>query len=163
MEARQGQIRSNEFANFLEEICALRGQARRGTVGAMFLYITLGTNDLAAAIRFYDPVMATLGLVRARTLDTEIGYAAPGDSRCRLWVTQPFDGRAATVGNGSMPALVAESRDAVDAFYRAALANGGSDEGAPGLRPFGPTFYACYVRDPDGNKLSAVCEGLAGV
>jgi catechol 2,3-dioxygenase-like lactoylglutathione lyase family enzyme len=163
---RQGQIRSNEFANFFEEIWRKPGLARewRPRQGAaMFLYITLGTNDLAAAIRFYDPVMATLGLVRARTLETEIGYAAPDDSRCRLWVTQPFDGRPATVGNGSMPALVAESRDAVDAFYRAALANGGSDEGAPGLRPFGPSFYACYVRDPDGNKLSAVCEGLAGV
>jgi predicted lactoylglutathione lyase len=59
-----------------------------------------------------------------------------------------------------MPALVAASRDAVDAFHRAALANGGTDEGAPGLRPFGPSFYACYVRDPDGNKLSAVCEEL---
>ena len=125
----------------------------------MFLYITLGTNDLERATRFYDPVMATLGLVRARTLDDEIGYAAPDDSRCRLWVTRPFDGRPATVGNGSMPALVAASRAAVDAFHRAALANGGTDEGAPGLRPFGPSFYACYVRDPDGNKLSAVCEG----
>jgi catechol 2,3-dioxygenase-like lactoylglutathione lyase family enzyme len=160
LEARQGQIRSKEFANFFDEICSLQGQARRGRVGVMFLYITLGTNDLAAAMRFYDPVLATLGLMRARTFETEIGYAAPDDSRCRLWVTQPFDGRPATVGNGSMPALVAASRDAVDAFHAAALAHGGTDEGAPGLRPFGPSFYACYVRDPDGNKLSAVCEGL---
>jgi catechol 2,3-dioxygenase-like lactoylglutathione lyase family enzyme len=126
----------------------------------MFLYITLGTNELDRAIRFYDPVMATLGLARLRTLESEAGYAAPDDARCRLWVTRPFDGRPATVGNGSMPALVAASRDAVDAFHRAALANGGTDEGAPGLRPFGPSFYACYVRDPDGNKLSAVCEEL---
>ncbi len=125
----------------------------------MFLYITLGTNDLDRAIRFYDPVLATLGLTRARTLETEVGYAAPGDARCRLWITHPFDGRPATVGNGSMPALVAATREAVAAFHRAALAHGGSDEGAPGLRPFGPSFYACYVRDPDGNKLSAVCEG----
>jgi catechol 2,3-dioxygenase-like lactoylglutathione lyase family enzyme len=124
----------------------------------VILYITLGTNDLAAATRFYDPVMATLGITRARTEPDEIGYAAPGDARCRLWVTRPFDGKAATVGNGSMPALVAPSRTAVDAFHAAALAHGGSDEGAPGLRPFGPSFYACYVRDPDGNKLSAVCE-----
>ena len=124
----------------------------------MFLYITLGTNDLDRAIRFYDPVMATLGLTRARTLEAEAGYAVPGDTRCRLWVTRPFDGRAATVGNGSMPALLAATRAAVDDFHRAALAHGGRDEGAPGLRPFGPSFYACYVRDPDGNKLSAVCE-----
>ncbi len=125
----------------------------------MFLYITLGTNDLERAIRFYDPVMATLGVARLRSLESEIGYAAPGDLRCRLWVTRPFDGRPATVGNGSMPALVAPDRASVDAFHRAALIHGGTDEGAPGLRPFGPCFYACYVRDPDGNKLSAVFEG----
>lgn len=128
----------------------------------MILYITLGTNDLARATRFYDPVMAALGLSRLRTLEDEIGYAAPGDTRCRLWVTRPFDGKPATVGNGSMPALVAPTQAAVDAFHRAALAHGGTDEGAPGLRPFGPSFYACYVRDPDGNKLSAVCEELPG-
>ncbi len=125
----------------------------------MLLYITIGTNDLEAATRFYDPVMATLGQRRARTEPDEIGYEAPGDARCRLWVTRPFDGQPATVGNGSMPAFVAASRQAVRAFHAAALANGGKDEGAPGLRPYGPSFYAAYVRDPDGNKLSAVCEG----
>jgi catechol 2,3-dioxygenase-like lactoylglutathione lyase family enzyme len=58
-----------------------------------------------------------------------------------------------------MPALVASDQDAVRAFHKAALANGGTDEGAPGLRPYGPAFFAAYVRDPDGNKLSAVHEG----
>lgn len=125
----------------------------------MLLYITIGTNDLARAIRFYDPVLGALGLVRQKTLETEAGYSAPGDSRCRLWVTRPFDGKPATVGNGSMPALVAATRAEVDAFHAAGLAHGGTDEGAPGLRPFGPSFYACYLRDPDGNKISAVCEG----
>lgn len=125
----------------------------------MFHYITLGTNDLGRAIRFYDPVLATLGLVRKATEKEEAGYAAPDDSRCRLWVTRPFDGKPATVGNGSMPALVAPTRAAVDAFHAAGLAHGGQDEGAPGLRPYGASFYACYLRDPDGNKISAVCEG----
>jgi catechol 2,3-dioxygenase-like lactoylglutathione lyase family enzyme len=124
----------------------------------MLLYLTIGTNDLAAATRFYDPVTATLGLHRQRTEPDEIGYATPGDTRCRLWITQPYDKRPATVGNGSMPAFDAASRAAVDAFHAAALAAGGTDEGAPGLRPYGTSFYACYVRDPDGNKLSAVCE-----
>jgi catechol 2,3-dioxygenase-like lactoylglutathione lyase family enzyme len=124
----------------------------------MLLYLTIGTNDLAAATRFYDPVMATLGLHRQRTEPDEIGFATHGDTRCRLWITQPYDKRPATVGNGSMPAFDAASRAAVDAFHAAALAAGGTDEGAPGLRPHGPSFYACYVRDPDGNKLSAVCE-----
>lgn len=124
----------------------------------MFLYITLGTNDLARAQRFYDAALAPLGLQRLRTLEAEVGYGAPGDSRCRLWVTRPFDGRPATVGNGSMPALVAPDEAAVRAFHAAGIAAGGRDEGAPGYRPYGPSFYAAYLRDPDGNKLSAVCE-----
>ncbi|HLQ18461.1 MAG TPA: VOC family protein [Tabrizicola sp.] len=124
-----------------------------------FLYLTLGTNDLARAARFYDATLAPLGLIRRATEETELGYGLPADSRTRLWITLPFDGMAATVGNGSMPALVAPSQDAVRAFHKAALAHGGTDEGAPGLRPYGRAFFAAYVRDPDGNKLSAVCEG----
>lgn len=123
----------------------------------MILYITLGTNDLPRATRFYDPLMATLGLARRVTDPVEIGYAAPDDSRCRVWIVSPYDEKPATIGNGSMTALAAPTRAAVDAFHKAGLANGGSDEGQPGLRPFGPNFYACYLRDPDGNKLSAVC------
>ncbi|MDP3263750.1 MAG: VOC family protein [Tabrizicola sp.] len=127
----------------------------------MLLYITLGTNDLARATRFYDAALAPLGLVRLDADTTEIGYGRPSDTHSRLWINQPFDGTPATVGNGSMPALVAPGRDAVRAFHKAALANGGTDEGAPGLRPYGASFYACYVRDPDGNKLSAVCQADA--
>jgi catechol 2,3-dioxygenase-like lactoylglutathione lyase family enzyme len=125
----------------------------------MLLYITLGTNDLAAATRFYDAALAPLGLIRRATEADEIGYGAAADSRCRLWITRPFDRQPASVGNGSMPAFVAASPQAVRAFHAAALAHGGTDEGAPGLRPHGPAFYAAYVRDPDGNKLSAVHEG----
>lgn len=124
-----------------------------------FLYLTLGTNDLDRAARFYDAALAPLGLVRRATLETEVGYGHPADRRTRLWITLPFDGQPASVGNGSMPALVAPSQDAVIAFHKAALAHGGTDEGAPGLRPFGPAFFAAFVRDPDGNKLSAVHEG----
>lgn len=123
----------------------------------MLLYITLGTNNLTAAKRFYDAVMPCLGLaLRAENAD-EIGYG-PTQGRIRLWITRPYDGKPASVGNGAMPAFTAASRAAVDAFHHAALGHGGTDEGAPGLRPFGPSFYAAYVRDPDGNKLSAVCE-----
>lgn len=121
-----------------------------------FLYLTLGTSDLPRAARFYDAALAPLGLVRRATKETEIGYGLPGDSTTRLWITLPFDGRPATAGNGTMPALLAPGREAVEAFHAAALAQGGSDEGAPGLRPYGPGFFAAYVRDPDGNKLSAV-------
>lgn len=125
----------------------------------MLLYLTLGTNDLAAATRFYDAALAPLGLIRRATEADEIGYAAAEDSRCRLWITRPFDGRPASTGNGSMPAFAAASPQVVRAFHAAAIAHGGTDEGAPGLRPYGPAFFAAYVRDPDGNKLSAVHEG----
>ena len=124
-----------------------------------FLYLTLGTNDLARAARFYDAALAPLGLIRRATEADEVGYGFPEDRRTRLWITLPFDGNPATIGNGSMPALIAPSQQAVRDFHTAALAHGGSDEGAPGLRPYGPAFFTCYVRDPDGNKLSAVHEG----
>ncbi len=124
----------------------------------MLLYVTIGSNDLERARIFYDAALAPLGLKRRKQDDVEIGYGAENDTRCRLWVVTPHDRNAATIGNGSMVALDAESRADVDAFYKAALAHGGCDEGAPGLRPFHANFYAAYVRDPDGNKLSAVCE-----
>lgn len=126
------------------------------TMTETFLYITLGTNDLARAARFYDAALAPLGYVRRATKDHEVGYGLPDDRRTRIWVTQPYDGKPATIGNGSMPAFAAASPEAVRAFHQAAVAAGGTDEGAPGLRPFGPGFFAAYVRDPDGNKLSAV-------
>jgi catechol 2,3-dioxygenase-like lactoylglutathione lyase family enzyme len=126
-----------------------------------FLYLTLGTKDLAHATRFYDAALAPLGLIRRATEATEVGYGLPEDRRTRLWITLPFDGKPATAGNGTMPAVVAPSQQAVRDFHAAALAHGGTDEGAPGLRPYGPAFFAAYVRDPDGNKLSAVHEGQA--
>lgn len=122
----------------------------------MLLYITLGSNDLARSRRFYDATLAPLGLTLLKGDDSEIGYGAPGQDPVLVWVNKPFDGKPATIGNGSMPAFHAATRAAVEAFHTAALAHGGTDEGAPGLR-YAPHFYAAYVRDPDGNKLSAVC------
>jgi len=124
----------------------------------MLLYVTIGTNDIYRGGQFYDAVLADLGYRRQRDSEEEIGYAADGDTRCRLWIVMPFNRRAASIGNGAMVALEAESRAAVDAFHAAALAHGGIDEGAPGLRSYHAHFYAAYVRDPDGNKICAVCE-----
>lgn len=123
----------------------------------MFLYCTIGSNNLARAKRFFDAALAPLGIACLETDAGEIGYGHTG-GRSELWIVKPFDGRPASVGNGSMPAFSAPSRAAVDAFHAAGLAAGGSDEGAPGLRRYGPNFYAAYLRDPDGNKLSAVCD-----
>jgi catechol 2,3-dioxygenase-like lactoylglutathione lyase family enzyme len=132
----------------------------RQVARSMFSYVSLGTRDLARAMRFYDAVLAPLGHVRIEDYDPDDSSAAWGqdDPGPHLWVTRPFDGNPASVGNGTMVSFLADSRAAVDAFYAAALANGGTDEGPPGLRPqYGAGFYAGYVRDPDGNKLNAVC------
>ncbi|MFA5968410.1 MAG: VOC family protein [Sphingomonas sp.] len=125
----------------------------------MFAYAMLGTNDLERAIRFYDPLMERLGQPRCWTGEDSVSwgsledYAVPG-----LCVGRPFNGAAATIGNGGMLALRAPNVELVNDLYAKAMASGGSDEGRPGLRPqYGPGFYAAYVRDPDGNKLGFVC------
>ena len=123
----------------------------------MLYYVTLGTNALPRARAFYGPVLAALGLVDLRPDAEEGCYGRAGDADPSLYIVPPFDGQPATKGNGTMLALTAPTRAAVRGFYDAALANGGTDEGAPGLR-YSENFYSCYVRDPDGNKLSAVCN-----
>ncbi len=135
----------------------------------MFTYICLGTNDLERSKRFYDATLATLGLERCKTEDSEWDLVAAGWGTYKdggleelaLWVNKPFNDQAATVGNGTMVALRAKSWKHVQAFHAAALETGGTSEGPPGLRPqYNPDFYAAYVRDPDGNKLAVVCRGF---
>ncbi|HWF01293.1 MAG TPA: VOC family protein [Caulobacteraceae bacterium] len=121
----------------------------------MIAYATTGVNDMARAIAFYDAVFAPLGAVRETTSETWTGYLREGE-RTRFFLTRPFDRGEASGGNGAMLAFLAPDRAAVDAFHAAALAHGGSDEGAPGVREgMNPVFYAAYVRDPDGAKLCA--------
>ena len=121
----------------------------------MIAYSTLGVNDMARATAFYDAVFAPLGAVRDTTSPTWTGYVRAGD-RGRFFLTRPFNRQPANSGNGVMLAFLAEDRAGIDAFYAAALANGGTDEGPPGVREgMNPVFYAAYVRDPDGNKLCA--------
>ena len=123
----------------------------------MIGYVTLGTNDLQRAAKFYDAIAAELGTGRMMDFDTFIAWGKPGGG-AGIGLTKPFDGNPATVGNGVMIALEGRDRGQVQRLYDIALANGGSDEGAPGDR--GGGFYAGYFRDPDGNKLNAfVMEG----
>lgn len=120
----------------------------------MIGYVTVGTNDLSRAARFYDALAAELGVGRMMEADTYIAWGEPGGG-AGVAATRPFDGKPACVGNGTMVALEARDEAQVARLHQAALANGGSDEGAPGVR--GGGFYAAYFRDPDGNKLNAFC------
>ncbi|QYO78209.1 VOC family protein [Devosia salina] len=126
----------------------------------MFSHITVGSNDLVRAGQFYDAVLTPLGL-RRRPVEPDGGPEAlcwvGGVPYPRFYVYAPFDGQAATPGNGAMLAFIAPSRAAVDAAYAAGMAAGGRDEGAPGLRSrYAPDYYGAYLRDPDGNKVHLV-------
>ncbi|OLP58697.1 lactoylglutathione lyase [Xaviernesmea oryzae] len=124
-------------------------------------YVTLGANDEAASNAFYDAVMETVGWGSHEAFPGWRAYSkgASGEGLI-LWVCKPFDGAPAAPGNGTMLGLGATSKAQVDAFHAAALAHGGSSEGAPGARPhYGPNWYSAYVRDPTGNKLSVVFNG----
>ncbi len=123
----------------------------------MLAYATLGTRDMDKAAAFYDEVLGVLG---ARRFMEEAGYfIAWGNSQegAGLGITYPFDKQPATVGNGTMVALGASSREQVDAVYNKAIGLGGTDEGGPGQRS--PGFYAAYFRDLDGNKLNVCFMG----
>jgi len=122
----------------------------------MIGYVTLGTNDLVRAARFYDAVAKELGVGRMMETDRFIAWGKPGGG-AGIGLTLPFDGRPATVGNGVMVALEAKDKAQVDRIHRLALSLGGKDEGAPGSRSEG--FYAGYFRDLDGNKLNAFVMG----
>ncbi|RIJ30997.1 VOC family protein [Henriciella algicola] len=123
----------------------------------MIGYVTFGTNDIQRAAKFYDAIAAEMGTGRMMDFETFIAWGA-WDGPAGIAATKPFDGKPASVGNGTMVALQAKDRAQVDKLYEIALANGGSDEGAPGPRGE-DGFYAAYFRDPDGNKLNAFTTG----
>ena len=122
----------------------------------MIGYVTVGTNDLPRAAKFYDALAAEMETPRMMEFETFIAWGKPGGA-AGIAATKPFDGSAASVGNGVMVALEAKDNAQVDRLYAIALAHGGTDEGPPG--PRGEGFYAAYFRDPDGNKLNVFVMG----
>ena len=116
-------------------------------------HVSLGTNDFERAATFYDAVMAPLGARRIMDLPFAIAY---GKHFPEFWLGKPLDEKRAGTGNGTHVCFIAASREAVDAFHTAGLEAGGKDEGAPGARPdYGPGYYGCFLRDPDGHKIEA--------
>ena len=122
----------------------------------MIDHISLGVRDLDRSRNFYDAVLPALGFRRVWQVDGGFGYGGD-DERPHFWINTPLDeSRPAGSGNGSHIAFTAKSRAAVDRFYEAALAAGATDNGTPGLRDYTPTYYAAFVRDPDGHAIEAV-------
>lgn len=116
-------------------------------------HISIGTNNFERAVAFYDRLLPTLGCQRIMEHPGAVAY---GKQYPEFWVQTPIDGQPATIGNGTHIGFIAPTKEAVHAFYEAALAAGGIDEGAPGPRPdYGEPYYGCFVRDLDGHKIEA--------
>ena len=120
----------------------------------MIHHVSLGTNDVKRARSFYDRVLGVLGLRLLKEDEKSLDY---GVGAIMFSLETPVDGKTASSGNGVHVAFVAQGPEMVEEFYRVALENGGSDDGAPGLRPeYNAHYYGAFVRDPDGNKIEAV-------
>lgn len=120
-------------------------------------YVTLGSDDLEVAERFYSAFLFPLGF--SLLVDEDgLNYTAGGEEGAApftLYVRPPFDGRPASAGNGTMLAFRVPGQARVRALHAAALAAGGRDEGAPGFRAsYGPHFFVGYLRDPQGHKIA---------
>jgi predicted lactoylglutathione lyase len=117
----------------------------------MIGYVTLGTNDMERAAKFYDALLAGFGAKRTWETDRYVAWGT-APTAPMLFVIKPYDGSAAKPGNGAMVSLAARTKAEVDAIYKKAIELGGKDEGPAG--PRGDDFYAGYFRDLDGNKLA---------
>lgn len=131
----------------------------------MISHIYIGFSDFDRAYAFYAPLMECLGHAQ-RILDRERPWAVwqpAAGGRPLFIIGRPYDGAPHDAGNGQMIALLADTREAVDRAHAIALAHGGADEGAPGLRPhYHASYYGAYFRDPDGNKLCVACHKAPG-
>lgn len=120
----------------------------------MISHLSVGSNDMDKARKFYCPVLEVLGLHLLRDHGESLDFGA---GPFTFSIETPVNGKPATAGNGVHIAFAAETRKIVQDFHDAALANGGIDAGAPGLRPeYDEHYYGAFVLDPDGNKLEAV-------
>lgn len=129
----------------------------------MIGYVMIGTNDLDQGARFYDVLLAPLGLVQVARVETYAAYAPKAAKDViEFYITTPFDQGPATPGNGTMVALAAPTMQALEQFHSLGLQNGGSDEGAPGPREEGSDICYAYIRDADGNKICAFYDGAKG-
>jgi len=116
----------------------------------VFSHIFLGAADIAASTKFYDAALGALGIRNLGPFGN--GWILYGRDKPAFIIARPGNGEAPS-SNGVTVGFAATSLDEVDAFHAAGLANGGTDEGAPGPRGHLPGAYAAYLRDPAGNKI----------
>lgn len=122
----------------------------------MIDHLSLGVSELARSSRFYDSALAALGYLRLSADDSSLSYGAVEPT---LWLLRTNRPVTADAKSGFHLSFAATTPAKVDAFYRAALDNGGSDNGRPGLREtYSAGYYAAFVLDPDGYRLEAHCE-----
>lgn len=121
----------------------------------MIDHISIAVRDLKAAARFYEPLLATLGMTKLREWpDAAVGY---GKKYCEFWINSRAGMARVADDSGVHICLRAVTREAVDAFHAAALAAGGTSDGVPGYRAhYHQSYYAAFIRDPDGNRIEAV-------
>ena len=120
-------------------------------------HVSLGTNRFKEAVAFYDKVLATLGIGRVKDVTEYFPAIAYGRAYPEFWIQAPHNGQPAQTANGVHIAFMAATPEQVHAFHAAALAAGGTDDGAPGPRPhYEAAYYGCFVRDLDGHKIEAM-------
>ena len=118
-------------------------------------HVSLGTDDVPRAKKFYDAVLATLRMKCVMAFEQGAGY---GHKFPEFWIQLPHDGQPAGTGNGTHVCFNAASVEEVQAFHRKALEMGGSDDGQPGLRKeYAENYYGAFVKDLDGHKIEAMC------
>ena len=122
----------------------------------IFSFVMVGSKDFKKSSKFYDAIFVPLKIKKIVTTERYIGYGNSNEPNdVKFYIPKPRNGEPATYGNGTMVAFLADTREAVNRFHEIALKNGAVDEGLPGIRE-DENYYA-YVRDLDGNKITAKC------
>jgi catechol 2,3-dioxygenase-like lactoylglutathione lyase family enzyme len=120
----------------------------------MIDHVSVPVRDLASATRFYDAVLATIGMAKLETRPATAGF---GKKYPEFWINLRSDMAPVPATSGAHVCFRARTTGMIDAFHAAALKAGGTSDGAPGLRPqHGEGYYAAFIRDPDGNRIEAV-------
>lgn len=123
-------------------------------IPSIISHVSIGTNQFDKAVAFYDTVLETIGSKRIMEFPGAVAY---GKQFPEFWVQTPFDGKEAGTANGVHFGFLAPSKEAVQAFYDAAVKLGAKDDGPPGPRPlYGEAYYGCFVHDLDGHKIEAM-------